>query len=148
MPQYHLAYYMDESVDLLVSLAVDEALVKSIFHTISSAKSPHSGPLQTLKYRVDALEEQCGFDSDYHWIKMLAYIARSFDCTRNLRDDRPHQYSIEEYPCGYDERSRLEEEDVFHKWANEYCMPVLQKAWPGVEGKDWMRKWHSFPLSA
>ncbi|KAK6423948.1 hypothetical protein LTR95_016451, partial [Oleoguttula sp. CCFEE 5521] len=149
--QYQLASesFMAESVDLVISLAVDEALVKSIFDTISSAKSPHAAPLQILEYRVDALEAECGFCSDHYWIKLLAYVARSFDCTRNLRDDSTQQCSIEEYQEGwYDDRSRLEKDDAFHKWVDEYCMPVLQKVWPGVEGRDWMKKWHSFPLSA
>jgi hypothetical protein len=151
MPQYELAseQYMDESVDLLVSLAVDEPLVKSIFHTISTAKPPHAAPLQTLLYRVEALEQSCGFDSDYDWIKLLAYVARTFDCTRNLRDDKPHQCFIEEYqPYWYDERSRLAKDERFHEWVDKYAMPILQKVWPGVEGRDWMEKWHSFPLSA
>lgn len=140
---------MDESVDLLVCLAVDEALVESIFHTISSAKPPHAAPLQTLEYRVDALEMEGGFDSDYNWIKLLAYVARSFDCTRHLRDDMPHRCLIKEFqPYWYDERSRLEKDGVFHEWVGEYYMPILQKVWPDVEGRDWMRKWHSFPLSA
>nr|OQO27821.1 hypothetical protein B0A51_04656 [Rachicladosporium sp. CCFEE 5018] len=149
--QYQLAseYYMAESVDLVVSLAVDEALVKSIFDTFSSAKPPYAAPLQTLKYRVDALEPECGFCTNHDWIKLLAYIARSFDCTRNLRDDSPQECSVEEYQEGwYDDRSRLEEDDDFHEWVDEYCMPVLQKVWPGIEGRDWMKKWHSFPLLA
>jgi hypothetical protein len=148
--------YMDESVDLLVSLAVDEPLVKSIFHTISTAKPPHAAPLQTLLYSVEALEKECGFSSDYNWIKLLSYVARTFDCTRNLRDDKPHQCFIEEYQqypyderpqywC--DERSRLAEDEIFHEWVDEYAMPILKKVWPGVEGRDWMEKWHSFPLS-
>jgi hypothetical protein len=151
MPQYELAseQYMEESVDLLVSLAVDEPLVKSIFHTISTAKPPHAAPLQTLLYRVEALEQECGFDSDYDWIKLLAYVARTFDCTRNLRDDKPHQCFIEEYqPYWYDERSRLAKDEIFHEWVDEYAMPILQKVWPGVKGRNWMEKWHSFPLSA
>jgi hypothetical protein len=53
---------MDKSVDLLVCLAVDEALVEFIFHTISSTKPPHAAALQTLEYRVDALEKECDFD--------------------------------------------------------------------------------------
>ncbi|GAB7324128.1 hypothetical protein MBLNU13_g07510t1 [Cladosporium sp. NU13] len=143
------ARYMDESVELVMSLAVDEALVRSIFDTISSTKPHHAVPLQTLKYRVDALDPDCGFHSNRDWIKVLAYIARSFDCTRSLRDDRPHRCFIEEYlPYGYNERPRLEAEDIFHEKVDEYYMPILQKVWPGVEGRDWMRKWHSFPLSA
>ncbi|OQO02558.1 hypothetical protein B0A48_12086 [Cryoendolithus antarcticus] len=152
--QYHLASedYMAESVDLVVSLAVDEALVGSIFHTIASAKTPHAAPLETLQYRVDALEQQCGFTSNYDWIKLLAYFARSLECSRNLRDDSPQQCFVEEYQrhwyqSPYDERSRLEKDDAFHKWVDEYYMPILQKVWPGVEGRDWMKKWHSFPLS-
>nr|OQO32049.1 hypothetical protein B0A51_00587 [Rachicladosporium sp. CCFEE 5018] len=149
--QYQLASenYMAESVDLVVSLAVDEALASSIFNTISSAKPPHAAPLQTLQYRVDALEPQCDFCSDHDWIKLLAYIARSFDCSRNLRDDSTQQCSIEEYQeYWHGDRSRLEMDDKFHEWVEEYCMPVLQKVWPGVEGRDWMEKWHSFPLLA
>lgn len=152
MPQFELAsdLYMDESVELIISLAVDEALVESIFHAIASAKPPHAVPLQTLEYRVDALESECGFCSDRDWIKLLAYIARSFDCTRNLRDDGPHQCFIEEfvpYEYIYRDRSGLEEDDVFHERVDEYYMPILQKVWPGVESRDWMSKWHSFPLS-
>ena len=151
MPQYELIseHWMDECVDLIVSLSIDEALVNSIFHTISSAKPPHVVPLQTLKYRVDALEPECGFSSDKDWIKLLAYIARSFDCKRNLRDDRLHQCFIEEFRPHWldDSRSRLEEEDVFHEMVDKYYMRILQQVWPGVESRDWMRKWHSFPLS-
>lgn len=152
MPQSELAsdVYMDESVELIISLAVDEALVKSIFHAIASTKPPHAVPLQTLEYRVDALESECGFCSDRDWIKLLAYIARSYNCTRNLRDDGPHQCFIVEFlPYGYiyRDRLRLEEDDGFHERVDEYYMPILQKVWPGVEGRDWMRKWHSFPLS-
>jgi hypothetical protein len=140
---------MAESVDLLVCLAVDEALVESIFHTITSAKPPHAAPLQTLEYRVDALEMEGGFDSEYNWIKLLAYVARSFDCTPHLRNDMHHRCVVKEFqPYWYDERSRLEKDDVFHEWVNEYYMPILQKVWPGVDGRDWMSKWHSFPLSA
>jgi hypothetical protein len=140
---------MDESVELLISLAVDEALVKSIFHTISSAKPPHAAPLQTLQYRVDALEKECGLDADYNWIKLLAYVARSFDCTRNEGDDSTHGCFIEEYREYWElERSTLEGDNRFHEWVDEYYMPILQKVWPGVEGRDWMEKWHSFPLSA
>lgn len=145
---------MDESVELIISLAIDETLVKSIFDTVSSAKPPHAVPLQTLKYRVHALDQECGFNSIRDWTKVLAYIARSFDCTRNLRhDESPHKCFIEEYePHAYDKRSRLrscfEQDDGFHERVDEYYMPILQKVWPGVEGRDWMRKWHSFPLSA
>lgn len=151
MPQYELAseQYIDESVNLLISLAVDETLVKSIFRTISTTKPLHAAPLQTLLYRVEALEQECGFDSDHDWIKLLAYVARSFDCTRNLRDGKPHQCFIEEYqPYWYDERSRLAKDEIFHEWVDEYAMPILRKVWPGVEDRDWMEKWHSFPLSA
>ena len=139
---------MDESVDLVISLAIDEALVESIFDTISSAKPPRAVPLETLKYRVNALDRECRFLSKHDWIKLLAYVARSYDCTRNLRDDRPHPCFIEEYQSHSYQRSRLEEDDVFHERVDEYFMPILQKVWPGVEGRDWMRKWHSFPLSA
>jgi len=153
MPSYNLlsTCYMDESVDLMISLAIDETLVKSIFNTISSAKPHHAMPLQTLQYRVDALEPECDFSSDRDWIKLLAYIARSFDCTCNLRDDGPHQCFIEEflqYEYIYRDRSHLEEDEIFHERVTEYYMPILQKVWPGVEGRDLMRKWHSFPLSA
>ncbi|KAM0702080.1 hypothetical protein Q7P35_010990 [Cladosporium inversicolor] len=150
MPQPQLASecYMDESANLLVCLAVDEALVKSIFHAISSAKPPHAAPLQTLKYHVEALEAECGFCSDRDWIRLLAYIARSFDCTRNLRDDMPHRCFIEEIkPFAGDERARLEAQNGFHESVDQFYLPILQKVWPGVEGRDWMRKWHSFPLS-
>lgn len=139
---------MDESVDLVISLAIDEALVESIFDTISSAESLRAVPLETLKYRVNALDRECSFLSKHDWIKLLAYVARSYDCTRNLRDDRPHPCFIEEYQPHSYQRSRLEEDDVFHEKVDEYFMPILQKVWPGVEGRDWMMKWHSFPLSA
>jgi hypothetical protein len=141
--------YMHESVDLVVCLAVDEALVESIFQTVLSGKPPRAAPLQTLRYEVAALEPLGGFCSDSSWIHLLGYIAHSFDCTRSLRDDSPRSYFIEEYqrePSDERDRLCLEDDDGFHQWVDEYSLPILRKVWPGVDSRNWMERWHSLPL--
>jgi hypothetical protein len=136
--------------NVLIDLAIDDALATSMFHTISAARPTYATPLECLTLRVDAVKTQGGFRSWSGLIKLLRYIGRSWVCTATLRNDRPHECLVEEYdPEEKLDREHMEEAGGLAKVSIEkLTSAALHRVWPESRDGSWKDKWHSFPLGA
>ncbi|QIW94882.1 hypothetical protein AMS68_000400 [Peltaster fructicola] len=129
---------------ILVDLAVDEALARSIFNAIASAKEAKDSPLESLelsvhvpKYEVDEVT------------RFLEFVGRSWRCTR-LFDGSKDAYScsvelLDPREAGTRE-SIVEEEWLIGLMENEDA-PAVHDVWPKSRDIAVEDAWHSFPLS-
>jgi hypothetical protein len=139
----------DEIASTLVDMTIDEPLARSVFHTISAAKTMYATPLERLTLRVGALDLQEGFDFAYHLGELLRYIGRSWVCTGTLRDDRLHECMVEEYDLEEKlDREWMEEQGELADLVDVEFASALQRAWPNISSDNWKSEWHSFPLQA
>jgi hypothetical protein len=131
----------------LMDLAIDEALARSIFRTISAAKPTYAAPLECLTLRVDALKSHGGLNSSFSLIHLLHYVGHSWICTGTLRDDRLHQCLLEEYdPEEKLDRDWMEESGELAEIVDIKFKSALRRVWPDIHSGSWQHEWHSFPL--
>lgn len=132
--------------DILINAAVDASLARSIFLTISDAKSPTSPPLETLKVSVYQSTFTHVWD-DYDFGKLIGWIGRSWMCCRYPRDDHGGEVTTDEIQARLREMNQeLMDED----WELGYghgliYEKVWKELWPTTTG-NWMNDWKSFPL--
>jgi hypothetical protein len=139
----------DEIAVAMMDMTIDETLARSIFHTISAAKTKYAIPLEHLTLRVGALDLQEGFDFGYYLGELLRYIGRSWICTGTLRDGRPHECMVEEYdPDEKLYREWMEEKGELADLVDVKFASALQRVWPDISSDNWKNEWHSLPLQA
>jgi hypothetical protein len=136
--------------DGLMNFAIDQQLARSIFRTISTSKPAFSTPLECVTIEVDA-----SFYTDFmypaentHLECVLKHIGRSWTCTRNPRDNTPHDCFVTDYnPVGKDARGPImgKKDDSFDKYDLAVAQAVC-RVWPAARTKDWKDVWHSFEL--
>jgi hypothetical protein len=139
----------DAVANALMDLAMDDTLARSIFRTISTARSTYAGPLECLNLRVDALNAQGKSNTSSGLIHLLHYIGRSRICSGTLRDDRPHECLLEEYDIEDKlDREWMEKKGELADLVNVKFKSALQRVWPDISSDNWKNEWHSFPLQA
>ncbi|CAD0109490.1 unnamed protein product [Aureobasidium uvarum] len=136
--------------DALMNLAFDAQLAKSVFRTISLSKPAFSPPLESVSLRIGALDYM-KFSSGRtkaHASDILKYIGRSWICTRNPRDDRPHDFTAAEYnPKAKVERAEALERQYAPKVFDSVVAQSVCRVWPAAKSGDWKKEWHSFSLA-
>lgn len=82
-------------------------------------------------------------------VDILTYIARSWTCIRNDRDDRPHECFVGEYDHEETlDREYVEEHDTFCSPMDDVMIAqAVYRVWPEAERGDWKKAWRSFPLA-
>jgi hypothetical protein len=129
-----------------VNLAMDEKLARSIFRVISTAKPLYAQPLECLELRINPLEGHGDYTTST-LIDILRYIARSWVCSRRLRDDEPHQCYLTEYDTqNILDREEAEEYEELPSLGDSQYAQAFCRVWPKGREGDWKKEWHSFPL--
>lgn len=138
----------DEQIHLIFDNAIensafDSTLAESIFRTISKSEAQFSYPLECLSLRVQKV------DAFPPLRDLLAYIGRSWICTRNERDDRPHMCFVREYddPKYNIDREYIEAYNEYPRLKNPAIAQAIYRVWPAAEKENWAEDWHSFPLA-
>ncbi|THW57175.1 hypothetical protein D6D20_08182 [Aureobasidium pullulans] len=132
-----------------IDLAIDQALVASIFEIFTKAKALGSPALESLEIRVEALRVLGGFSSTSKLVQWLQYLGRSWTCTPETRDDMCYKCRIVEY----DNEEKLDRDDIdelghVDEEIRTRFSRLLPKAWQGTDGDGWKTQWHGFPLDA
>ena len=89
-----------ELSNALADIAMDQGLAQWIFRIISTSKPDYSPPLERVSFAIRNLEyvDLANFrGTNTHLNDLLEYIKRFWACTRNPRDDRPHDCFVTEY---------------------------------------------------
>ncbi|KAK5226019.1 hypothetical protein LTR99_002201 [Exophiala xenobiotica] len=144
--------------DVLINMALDETLARSIFHTIASAKGSSSLPLERLRLHP-LWAARNGF---YHWrtnlCKVTGYVAQPWEVERGERDDQreilfvrriyafggeDHEAFLKSY-LNYWEKQQQENTSLSARMEE-----IFSRAWPNWQQKsdDWRKAWHSYPLA-
>lgn len=138
----------DEQIHLTLDNAItnsafDPTLAQSIFRTISKSKAEFSYPLERLSLRVQKVDTYPPLRD------LLAYIGRSWVCTRNERDDRPHECFVSEYDdAEYKiDREYIEVHNEYPKLKNAVIAQAIYRIWPAAERGNWIEEWRSLPLA-
>lgn len=133
--------------DTVINLAMDEALARSIYRVMSKAKPLYTPPLECLKLQMNVLRE-CGTLDSHKLLELLRYIARSWVCSRGLRDDELHQCSVRVYDEKEEtDRQEAEQYDELPNMNDLHYAQALCRVWPRCREREWTKEWHSFPLS-
>lgn len=107
------------------------------------SKAKFSYPLERLSLRVQEV------DHDPPLSHLISYIGRSWVCTRNERDDRPHECFVSDYDDPVYKRilECLPSLLGYPKIENSVIAQAIYRVWPAAEGGNWMEEWRSFPLA-
>ena len=136
---------------VFINAAVDESLARSIFQQMSashaSAKAGLPPKLSEILLRVggaSVLNDQM-MSSDFEGV--LAWIGRSWTCTRDPRDTHQSELSIEEANLG----ARLSiggrlEDDIDELSGSEQYAGIWKTLWPET-GAGWKEEWQSISLA-
>ena len=130
-----------------INCAVDGALAKSIFETISSAQGePHLRKLTIETISAGYFRSKTQILSIL--ANSMAQLSRRWTVGYSIRDDQPGQLVAHERPA-YDTPNPYphllpEASDEL----GEYIEPIFRRLWPGSSSgdSDWRSDWHSFPL--
>lgn len=89
-----------EFSNALGDIAMDQELAQSTFRIISTSKPEYSPPLERVSFAIRNLEyvDLANFRGpNTHLNDLLEHTRRPWTCTRNPRDDRPHDCFVTEY---------------------------------------------------
>jgi len=139
--------------DAFLNCAVDEALVRAIFWTISSGKPPADGsssslPLEKLHIRVRG--GGC-FGQNYSVgsvSTVVVQLGRSWLCERSPRDDCRQELMTRDLGPARLERPVWQPE-VEASQLPQDVEPIFRRLWPATTrggGDDWRNDWRSLPL--
>ncbi|KAF1818067.1 uncharacterized protein K489DRAFT_135715 [Dissoconium aciculare CBS 342.82] len=132
----------------LINHSIDETLAWSIFRVIAAARPPGAPPLECLEvgtYFDDVLRWK---DDAPYSSQLFRWIARSYRCTVNPRDDAVDECFVEEYASQHRlAREEFEKSGKFGQVVTaDDLLPVLERVWPGTRKMGLERMWHAFPL--
>jgi hypothetical protein len=134
----------------LMNFAVDQSLAQSIFRIISTSKPAYSPPLERVSLELDLLKYirfNC-LEPNTHLQDVLTYIGRPWTCTRNPRDDKPHDCFVTKHNPADESRDWIFNKDS-DRPLHMYDFALAQsisRIWPAARTKGWMQVWHSFEL--
>ncbi|KAK5459543.1 hypothetical protein LTS15_003672 [Exophiala xenobiotica] len=138
--------------DMLINKAMDEALARSIFHTISSAKGSSSHPLEHLGLYPVWLDHKASSNWDANLFKVTGYIEQAWEVKRGERDDQRQMlfaHRLHHWPRD----CRAEMEDDMDFFASTPLPESIEEAfwrvWPNwqLKSDNWRKAWHSYPLA-
>jgi len=131
--------------DAFINSALDEALARAIFWSISTAKPRGALPLERLRLRMTG--GGCFGDSSMlsSIEDVVGHLGRSWLLERNPRDD--HRNELVATELGRQEREA--KEAVYPMSLGWKVAPIFRRIWPErwKEGGDWRNDWQSWPLS-
>ncbi|KAI1383331.1 uncharacterized protein F4822DRAFT_73777 [Hypoxylon trugodes] len=143
----HISPYLQGHIrEAVINSAMDGALARAIFETISGAKGDST--LQKLEIRFVNPERYPGMSV----VNMGEYsiaLGRPWQVKRSLRNDSQHILITQELDVWHRER-------IEHKASKSFVLdrdttklkPIFRRIWPEKwKGSPWREDWHSFPLS-
>lgn len=146
--------------DALVNSALDDALARAIFQSVSTGRDHKALPLERLELCVQFGDVIVQVKRDDDWgphlkvnglAEVIQEIGRTWKVVRNVRDDCQGQVVVEELmsPPVHTRTFAREGDDIYPPAIlPKLVKPVFQRLWPPKEGsKGWRDDWHSFPLS-
>jgi hypothetical protein len=143
--------------DVLINMALDEALARSIFHTISSAKGSSSHPLERLRLHSGWAARHGHHHWDTDLLAVTRCVGQSWEVKRRERDDQRQILSAhrvtrhgQDYEAWIGGTMEPREERVVEVPAlSEHVEEIFSRVWPNwqLKSDDWRKAWHSYPLA-